>query len=194
MNHLAHCLLSFNDEALLLGNFIGDYIKGNAWKLYHPKVQKGILLHRTIDAFTDAHPSVKNCTLRVRPYSGRFSGPIVDILFDHLLAVTWQNYSSIPFQTFTNTTYQQLANKAAEMPPILQSRLPKMIAGDFLTGYLYPENMPFVFQQFSKRLPIPLDYITLLDFFFDEKEAFLEDFKVFFPQLLEKAKLYSDFE
>lgn len=194
MNHLAHCFLSFNEEQLLLGNFIGDYVKGNNWENYPKKVQKGILLHRMIDAFTDAHPAVKSCTARVRPFAGRFSPPIVDILFDHLLAISWKTYSNIPFHTFTQTTYQQLTNQIEKMPPTLQERLPKMIAGDFLSGYLAYEGLLFVFQQFSKRLPLPLDSSALLDFFFAEKEDFLIDFTLFFPQLLEKSQMFSDFE
>jgi acyl carrier protein phosphodiesterase len=194
MNHLAHCLLSFNNESLLIGNFIGDFVKGNAWEKYSPSIQKGILLHREIDAFTDAHPVVKSCAAQLKPYAGRFAPPIVDILFDHLLAISWTSYSHIPFQTFTQTTYQQLSHGATSMPPILQERLPRMIAGDFLSSYLTYNGLFFVFQQFSKRLPFPLDYPTMLEFFFSEKDVFLASFNAFFPELLEKAKIYSNFD
>lgn len=193
MNHLAHCLLSFTNENLLIGNFIGDFVKGNSWEQYSPSIQKGILLHRTIDAFTDTHPDVKLCTTPLKPYAGRFAAPIVDILFDHLLAISWTSYSNIPFHTFTQITYQQLSNGINSMPPILQERLPRMIAGDFLSSYLTYNGLLFVFQQFSKRLPFPLDYPAMLDFFFSEKEMFLINFNTFFPELLEKAKIFSDF-
>ena len=53
MNHLAHCFLSFGDEDILLGNFLGDFVKGHDWEKYPRGIQRGILLHRAIDSFTD---------------------------------------------------------------------------------------------------------------------------------------------
>ncbi|MBP6827851.1 MAG: hypothetical protein KA165_14915 [Saprospiraceae bacterium] len=100
MNHLAHCFLSFNDEDLLLGNFIGDFVKGNDWKKYPEKVQQGILLHRTIDSYTDNHPMTDRSVTRVRPYAGRYSPPFTDILYDHLLAIHWEKYMDEAFDVF----------------------------------------------------------------------------------------------
>ena len=57
MNHVAHCFLSYPDAELLFGNFIGDYVKGRTWQDYPEGVQRGILLHRAIDVFTDTHPA-----------------------------------------------------------------------------------------------------------------------------------------
>ena len=56
MNYLAHLLLSGNDEDVIFGNFIGDAIKGKQYQDYSGSIQKGILLHRQIDTFTDSHP------------------------------------------------------------------------------------------------------------------------------------------
>lgn len=191
MNHLAHCYLSFGDASVLLGNFIGDYVKGSDWERYPDGVRQGILLHRTIDAFTDGHALVKQCTARIRPFAGKFAGPVMDILFDHLLALQWSRYSHTPLADFCQTTYAQLTERAPEMPPILQERLPRMIAGDFLQGYLHREGLAFVFGKFAKRLPYPVDFDALLAFFYEEMPAFDHDFSFFFPELLEKAKRFS---
>ena len=129
MNHLAHCFLSFGDEDLLLGNFIGDFVKGNDWQQYPAAVQQGILLHRTIDSYTDNHPMTDRSVARIRPYAGRYSPPFTDILYDHLLALNWEKYTDEPFDDFAEKTYRQLENRRAEMPPVLQERLPKMTAG-----------------------------------------------------------------
>ncbi len=75
MNHTAHCLLSYPDEQVLIGNFIGDYVKGRVWESFAPEVQRGILLHRTIDSFTDNHTAVRASVARIRPFAGRFSAP-----------------------------------------------------------------------------------------------------------------------
>ena len=55
MNYLAHAFLSLNDDEIQLGNLIGDFVKGNKYERYPPKIKKGILLHRHIDSFTDHH-------------------------------------------------------------------------------------------------------------------------------------------
>ena len=56
MNYLAHIYLSGTNDLLKIGNFMADSIKGNTYKLFDDEITKGILLHRHIDSFTDAHP------------------------------------------------------------------------------------------------------------------------------------------
>ncbi len=181
-------MLSFGHEDWLLGNFIGDYVKGNDWANYAPKVQDGIKLHRTIDAFTDASPLVHQCSARIRPYSKRFSGPVNDILFDHLLTIHWERFSDQSLPEFAEETYAMLHNRRAEMPEAMQRRLPNMIGGNFLMGYGRREGLDFVFGKFMGRLSVPFDQTALLDFFMENRSAFEVDFLAFFPQLLEKAK------
>jgi acyl carrier protein phosphodiesterase len=189
MNHLAHCFLSFGDEDLLLGNFIGDFVKGNDWKSYPRPVQRGILLHRAIDSFTDNHPLTDQSVARIRAFARRYAPPFVDILYDHLLAIHWEKHSSEPFQRFAEKTYAQLENRAAEMPPILQERLPKMLAGQFLHGYTQRAGLDWVLNRFSTRLSGQFDIPGLSNAFFDQIEAFSEDFNGFFPDLIAHAQL-----
>ena len=59
MNFLAHLYLSGNDENIMIGNFIGDHVKGNNFLKYDESIIFGIKLHRMIDAFTDSHPLVE---------------------------------------------------------------------------------------------------------------------------------------
>lgn len=188
MNHLAHCFLSFGDESLLLGNFIGDFVKGNDWQNYPPAVQQGILLHRTIDSYTDNHPMTDRSVGRIRPFGGRYSPPFIDILYDHLLAIHWKKYTDEPFDDFAEKTYRQLENRAVEMPAILQERLPKMIAGRFLHGYTRREGLEWVLDRFSLRLAGTFDARALSQFFFEELDSFSEDFNAFFPDLLGVSK------
>ena len=188
MNHLAHCYLSFGDEDLLLGNFIGDYVKGSDWKAYSSGVQTGILLHRAIDAFTDNSAATSISKARIRPFAGKFSGPMVDILYDHLLARSWDRYTDEAFSVFAAKTYEMLEKRAQEMPLSLQKRLPNMIAGDFLNGYRHEKGMAFVLERFSQRLPLPVDWKGILGCFWEQMSDFEADFAVFFPDLVEHAR------
>ena len=55
MNFLAHSYLSGSDQKILVGNFIGDFVKGKQYENYDDSIQKGIILHREIDYYTDKH-------------------------------------------------------------------------------------------------------------------------------------------
>ena len=55
MNYLGHLVLSGDSEDVLFGNFISDAIKGSSYKNWTISIQKGILLHRNIDTWTDSH-------------------------------------------------------------------------------------------------------------------------------------------
>ena len=59
MNFLSHLYLSGDSEGLILGNFIADGVKGSNLGHFEKEVQRGILLHRKIDTFTDTHPIVE---------------------------------------------------------------------------------------------------------------------------------------
>lgn len=188
MNHLAHCFLSFEDEDILVGNFIGDFVKGKDWENYPPGIQKGVLLHRTIDSFTDSHEMTDRSVARIRPHAGRYAPPFVDILYDHLLAINWEKYSSESFNSFAESTYSRLEKRADDMPKALRARLPKMLAGKFLHGYTNREGLDWVLGKFSLRLAGNFDATALSNCFFQEIDHFSADFNAFFPDLINKIK------
>lgn len=192
MNHIAHCFLSFGNEDLLVGNFIGDFVKGSAWKNYAEGVQRGILLHRAIDAFTDEHPAVRQSMERIRSFAGRYSGAVTDVLYDHLLALNWEKYAVESFDDFAEKTYRQLERRAADMPQVIRDRLPRMLAGRFLHGYTHREGLEWVLHRFSRRMVGGMDADALAAFFFAETDAFSEDFNAFFPQLENHARKFLD--
>jgi acyl carrier protein phosphodiesterase len=184
MNHLAHCLLSGENESVLLGNFIGDYVKGSAWKLYPPEVQHGLLLHRHIDSFTDSHPLARRSVHRLRPFAGRYAAPVNDVLYDYLLAIYWDKYISVPFDFFAESTYSRLSARVEFMPPELQERLPRMLSGRFLHAYREKAGLAWILDRFSFRLGKIFDAELVTDHFFGQTDLYAEDFSGFFPEIL----------
>ncbi|MEJ0028951.1 MAG: hypothetical protein WDO15_00545 [Bacteroidota bacterium] len=88
MNFLAHLSLSDNEPKLMLGNFMGDFVKGrNLASKFEPLIVSGIELHRAIDHFTDTHKVVQQSKKRLDGKYGHYSGVIVDVFFDHFLSV-----------------------------------------------------------------------------------------------------------
>lgn len=94
MNYLAHILLSGTDSQIQIGNFIGDFVKGSQFNNFPERMQKGIVLHRKIDYFTDNHIIVKQTVAILRPTFGRYSGIITDMYFDYFLARNFKLFSS----------------------------------------------------------------------------------------------------
>ena len=54
MNYLAHIYLSGGDPEVTVGNFMADAVKGKDYQNYSEGIQRGIILHRAIDTFTDS--------------------------------------------------------------------------------------------------------------------------------------------
>jgi acyl carrier protein phosphodiesterase len=89
MNHLAHALLAGADDGVVLGSLLGDFWRGAPDPSWPAAVRGGVLLHRKIDVYTDSHPDVATArTLFERPWR-RYSGILLDIYFDHVLARDW---------------------------------------------------------------------------------------------------------
>jgi acyl carrier protein phosphodiesterase len=116
MNFLAHIYLSFGNDEITLGNFIADSIRGNKHKHLPINVQKGIMLHRAIDTFTDAHPTVRKSTKRLHKNYSHYSGVIVDIFYDHFLAKNWEQYSDTPLDVFVEQFYDLLEENYTILP------------------------------------------------------------------------------
>ena len=108
MNYLAHALLSFNQEKILVGNMLGDFVKGKNYLQLPPDIQKGILLHRFIDRSTDEHPIVLEAMSVFKPSFFLSNGVFVDIFFDHFLANDSRYFTHDSLASFTNSTYNLL--------------------------------------------------------------------------------------
>lgn len=153
MNYLAHLVLSGNDSDVLLGNFIGDAIKGRDYVGYPPRVAHGIRLHRQIDSFADHHPIALKARAQLRPMLGRFSAVGVDLLYDYFLS---RNFQSITGQgsieLFARRAEASLQPRMAEMPTRSQRFFEAMVEHDWLVGYGSEMGMMEVCRAMDHRL------------------------------------------
>ncbi|MBC8754886.1 DUF479 domain-containing protein [Kordia sp. YSTF-M3] len=188
MNFLAHIYLSHNDDEITIGNFIADSIRGKKYKNYPPEIQRGILLHRHIDTFTDAHPTVRQSTKRLHKNYSHYSGVIVDILYDHFLAKNWKNYSDVPLETYVDDFYNLLEDNYDLLPLNVQRLLPHMIQDNWLLSYASIEGITKVLEGMNRRTQnrskMNLAVVELQEFY-TEFEA---EFTSFFDELIEFSK------
>ncbi|MBA6151497.1 acyl carrier protein phosphodiesterase [Gelidibacter maritimus] len=187
MNFLAHIYLSGNNELITIGNFMADGIKGKNYKKYPVEIQIGILLHREIDTFTDAHPTVRLSTKRLHKNYSHYSGVIVDILYDHFLAKNWGHYSPIPLDIYVDDFYETLKTHAEYLPLRVQKMVPYMIAGNWLFHYAKIEGIQNVLNGMNRRT----NNISGMDQATNELKEFYHEFEAEFTSFFEELRLFS---
>lgn len=106
MNYLGHIFFSDKDPALMYANLFGDFVKGRNWKQYTNEIQKGIVLHRTIDSFIDTHNGVKELAHLLATDLPKVAPIAIDIYFDHFLVKHWEKFSDESLDIFLNRFYR----------------------------------------------------------------------------------------
>lgn len=188
MNFLAHIYLSGDEEDIIIGNFIADGIKGKRYRDYPPKIAKGILLHRAIDTFTDAHPTVHQSTSKLHENYGHYSGVIVDILYDHFLAKNWDKYCSQPLDEYVEDFYTLLRKNFTELPPRIQIMMPYMIADNWLFNYSTIEGIGKVLAQMNIRTK----GVSKMNLAVEELKEYYDEFEAEFTSFFEELITFSE--
>ncbi|MAZ73843.1 MAG: ACP phosphodiesterase [Flavobacteriaceae bacterium] len=184
MNFLAHIYLSGEDEGIIIGNFIADGIKGKRYLKFPSKIQKGILLHRFIDSYTDSHPTVRQSTARLHQKYGHYSGVIVDILYDHFLAKNWNSYHTQPLADYVDDFYELLRTNFEILPTRIQRMMPYMMADNWLLSYASIKGISTILNQMNQRTKnrAKMNFAVLeLEEFYTEFET---EFTSFFAELI----------
>ena len=135
MNFLAHAYLSRNSDTLLVGNFIGDFVKGTRYDHFHPDIIEGILMHRKIDEYTDNHVVFRRSRKRIRDKYRHYSGVIIDLYYDHFLARNWNRYEDRPLEEFADHVYAILSENMEIIPAEAKNMIPFMIKHNWLVNY-----------------------------------------------------------
>ena len=183
MNFLAHIYLSGSSDLIKIGNFMADGVRGSQYLAYDSEIQKGIILHRAIDTFTDAHPIFRKCTKRLHSEYHHYSGVIVDVFFDHFLAKNWNTYSEEPLENFVRnfyislTTYENLLTEKAKMMQ------PYMIEQNWLLNYKSIDGIEKILTQMDRRtknVSMMRNSVNELKLYYSEFE---QDFTHFFEEL-----------
>ncbi|MEQ9303153.1 MAG: ACP phosphodiesterase, partial [Marinoscillum sp.] len=151
MNFLAHLYLSGDDEELLVGNFIGDFVKGSQMEQYPERVQKGNRLHRSIDYFTDNHEVVLESKIRLREKFRHYAPVIVDVYYDHFLAKDWLKFSSTPLKKYTEDFYQTMDGYYDILPKGVIHMLSFMARDNWLYNYQFIEGINKALTGMSRR-------------------------------------------
>ena len=183
MNFLAHIYLSGDNDLLKIGNFMADSIRGHHYLDYPDELRKGILLHRYIDTFTDAHPIYRKSKHRLHEKYGHYSGVIMDIVYDHFLAKNWATYSEVKLEVYADQFYQLLLSNHDILTEKIQKMIPYMMARNWLVSYASLEGLEMILFQMDHRTKHRANMqeaIVEVKQFYTEFEA---EFTLFFEEL-----------
>lgn len=182
MNFLAHFYLAGQDPAWIVGHFLADHIRGSKFEGLPEGIIKGIRHHREVDVFTDNHPAHKEARDLIRPVVGRYSGVVVDVLYDHFLAKSWDLHHPEPLELFSNRIYQILQTSIhLEGKPtwVLQH----MEAQNWLCLYREISGIDRVMRGMHKRVGGENSMDKSADVLVQEYQTLEATFQAFWPEL-----------
>ncbi len=183
MNFLAHIYLSGNSEGLIIGNYIADAVKGKQLDLFHSEITKGIILHRKIDTYTDTHAIVEKSKARLRPVYRKYASVIIDILYDHYLAVNWKNYSDIPLFEYSKNIYGLIKKHEHILPEKSKLFMQYMIKNDILNAYSNLNGIEKVLKGMAQRTSFESNMNLSIKEIKEYYLLFEEEFYQFFPDI-----------
>jgi acyl carrier protein phosphodiesterase len=183
MNYLGHLYLSGDDPLVIVGNFMADDIKGRHYGEHHPSVVRGIRLHRAIDSFTDGHPAQRAGRARLRPHAGRYSGVVMDMFYDHLLASNWSLFHSEPLPRYADRMYRLLVEHLELLPAGIRSLLHHMAAGDWLSSYASEQGLARALSGMAARVPQGAVMRGAESVLFAERAVYMAEFEVFMTDI-----------
>lgn len=181
MNYLAHLALADGSDDSIVGNFLGDFVKGRPEGRFAPAVVRGIRLHRRLDTYTDTHPVVIRAVGRLPREHRRVAWIAVDMAFDHFLARDWSRYQSRDFAAFREHAYAVLGARMDIMPPRARRITPRLIDGDWLGSYAEIEGVADALQNMSRRLSRPNALAETADDIRCAYDGLESDFHAFWP-------------
>lgn len=154
MNFLFHLFLSGDDEELLVGNFMGDFVKGPLEGRFSPDIRRGVMLHRRIDSFAEVNPHFRCSRQRIDQEYGRYRGVMVDLFYDHLLVQEWRGLHHEPLDRYLHRIRLVVERHRAAIPADMQGLLP-VIFDDLLPSYASVEGIGRALSRLSRRLSRP---------------------------------------
>lgn len=193
MNYLAHAFLAGPLATDRIGGVIGDFVKGPLEPLppgLGAGLAAGVALHRRIDSYADGHPAFRRSRERVSAARRRVGGIMVDMFYDHFLALHWAELSA-PYpaesslEAFTARTYRLIAGHPEPLPAAFLPVFRRMAAHDWLASYREVENVALALDRMAEhRLRRPNPLAGSGEELLADYDGFEADFRAFLPDAL----------
>jgi len=152
MNFLGHIYFSGDDFDLAIANLFGDFTKGKKYEQFPEIVQRGVLLHRSIDQFIDHHEKVVKLVYQLQPELPKVASVAVDLYFDHLLAKHWAQFHTKDLADYLKEFYAHIVAQKHLYPTGYQQFLEKMEAYNWMIHYAELDGLKKMCDGINRRL------------------------------------------
>jgi len=163
---------------------MADFMRNVDQESLPEKVWEGIQLHRSVDSFTDSHKIVKDLRKCFSREKRRFSGIVLDVVFDHFLIKHWNKYDSRDFNGFVDECYRDLMDHRELMPERMEMVVGWMIKRDWIRSYEELDHVGRALDGLASRLKLKHDFHGSIDEVYKNYETIENGFIQFFPELL----------
>lgn len=167
-----------------MGNFIADHLRGNQLQVYPAGIIEGIRLHRRIDQFTDSHEEFRKSKRIFYEGFEKYSGILVDIYFDHLLARDFEKYSGKTLGEFSEAVYKVYSDHRHMLPEGSARFLDYVIKNNIYTAYSGMEGIERVLFHLSHRIGHDVRLDHSVKTFLGSEEQLTKGFEVFFRDIM----------
>ena len=167
---------------------ISDFVKGKEKFVFNGNIQKGMVLHRAIDEFTDRHPATKKAMEVFKPAYRLYSAPIMDILFDYFLANDQNLFTDLSLKEFAQKIYDQLEQNTTHLPNRFLQVFTYMKADNWLYNYKYPEGIRRSLNGLVRRATYINESDTAYRLFLENQDVLNECYELFFGDVKQFAK------
>ena len=181
--------MSGKSQNLIIGNFLGDFVKGRLFGQYDKDIELGIKFHRAIDAYTDHHLLIKLSKNRFGPRFRRIGGIMVDIAYDHLLALSWDKFYDEPIDRFAKRVLEDVLI-FEELPWEAENLAKMMLRKNSLEKYKNEEFLSDASLSIHKRLKHRTPMLEAPEVIKNVKAKLDRDFRFFYPQLIDFAAVW----
>ncbi|TVR86041.1 MAG: DUF479 domain-containing protein [Saprospirales bacterium] len=175
MNYLGHAVFSGKNDAEMLGNLAGDFLKNQYHHLLDKEVLQGVKLHRQIDVITDDNPYFKEMVVPLRASFGKYSGVVLDVLLDHVIASEWGQLFEVKFDAFTGSVYSGVLSECDRLPNWQSEIIERMARSSWLDAYRSEEGLRRVFHRLSQKASRNLDGGEVLELYKRERDTYREN-------------------
>jgi len=185
VNYLAHLYLSEATVESRLGNFLGDFVRGEERQRIDPALEAGIVRHHRIDAYTDDHPQTMISRRRIDRVKYRhLGGVLVDVFYDHFLAKHWATYHDQPLDDFAQEIYSTFRAYHGYLPRMARFVIRRMTEERRLESYREVNGIEEALHRIAYRMRRPDIIVGAVEELTANYEGFEEDFRLFFPDLI----------
>jgi acyl carrier protein phosphodiesterase len=192
MNYLAHQFLSFQNTDIQIGNLYGEISRGKDYEKFQGDLRKGILLHRSIDSFTDSHEIVKESSKKFHEKYGKFSPIIIDVVYDYFLIKNWKTYTELDFEEFVNDCYFLFHQEMPHFPSKLQNIVSHLLRYDWFHNYQTLEGIQETLRGIKNRSKFENNIDEAILEIQENYDALNQEFNEFYPELMEHCQIFID--